>query len=72
MNVKTSVLIFGILPMMACAPKGILPATEVYPVQWFPGFDIIERLAKNIPVYNQQDVQTLLEKPWEDPFQLIN
>jgi len=72
MNVKNSVLIFGVLLIVGCASKGILPATEVYPVQWFPGFDITERLAKNIPVYEQQEVQALLEKPWEDSFELIN
>jgi len=72
MNFKNSVLMLSVLLVMGCASKDTLPVVELYPVQWFPGFDITERLTKNISVYNQQDVQTLLEKPWADSFELIH
>ncbi len=72
MNFKNSILIFGIVLITGCTPKGMLPATELYPVQWFSGFDITEKLTKNIPVHNQQEVKTLLEKPWESPFQFTH
>jgi len=72
MSVKNSVLMFGILLSMGCASKGILPATDVYPVQWFPDFAMARMLETKVSVHNQQDIKALLDKPWYMPFKLIN
>jgi len=73
MSFKNSVLMFGVLLIMGCAPKGMLPSAELYPVQWFPGFAMTGLLLKeNPPVHNQQDIKALLDKPWYMPFELIN
>ena len=73
MNFKNSVLIFGILSVTGCMPKGTLSQTEIYPVQWFSGFAMTELLLKASPsVRNQQDIKALLNKPWYMPFELIN
>ncbi len=57
---------------MGCTPKGMLPATEIYLVQWFSGFTMDQWLVKTPSMNDQQDVQALLEKPWEYPVKLIN
>ncbi len=72
MNFKSSLLMFSILLVMGCMPKGTLRPTEVYPVQWFPGFDMARKLDKKIFVHDQREIQALLDKPWYMPFQLIN
>ncbi len=58
--------------MMACTPKNVLLSAKIYPVQWFPGFNLIRFLAGEAPVKNQQDIQALLDKPWYSPFKLEN
>jgi len=72
MNVKNSVLIFGVLLIMGCTLKGTLPSADVYSVQWFPGFIMAEQLAKKVSVHNQQDIEALLDKAWDEPYKLIN
>jgi len=73
MGFKYSVLMFGVLFIMGCASKVTLAVTEVYPVQWLPGFAMAGLLLKeNPPVRNQQDIRALLDKPWYMPFELIN
>ncbi|MCF6338767.1 MAG: hypothetical protein L3J84_12600 [Gammaproteobacteria bacterium] len=73
MNLKYSVLMFGVLLIMGCASKVTLATTEVYPVRWFPGFAMAGLLLKEkTPVGNQQDIKALLNEPWYMPFELIN
>ena len=73
MSFKISVLMLSVLFGMGCMPKGALPTTEIYPVQWFPGFAMVELLLKAPPsVRNQQNVKALLDESWYMPFELIN
>jgi len=72
MNFRNSILMLSVLLVMGCMPKGALPPTEVYPVQWFSGFDMAKRLVKEMPVDDQNDVRALLDKYWYAPFKLIN
>jgi len=72
MNLKNSVLLFGLLFMVGCSPKGGMPTEDVFPVQWFPGFAMSEMLAKKVQVHDLSEVQALLDKPWDFSYKLTN
>ncbi len=71
MNLQNTVLLFGILLITACTAKGTSSLTKVYPVQWFP-VSLMAQWGEKTPIYDQEDIQALLDKPWEYPFKLIN
>jgi len=71
-NYQNGALLLSLLLMMGCSPKGVLPPTAIYPVQWFPGYAMNDMLAKKAPLHDQHDVQALLDKPWDFSYKLTN